>query len=98
MINTDLVHVLAKSFKDARYRECNYYMADTLLAATALEWAVERLQGRFSQCLNASEGVCDIWYLESHSECKLLMDILYDLTADEKYLTEMVINYADPQI
>ena len=85
MINSNLVHDIAKSFKEARYRECNYYMADTLLATAALEWAVERLEGYLGKCLNASEGYCDIWYLETHSGCKMLMDILYEFTQDEKY-------------
>jgi hypothetical protein len=80
-----IIHELTKRFKDARHKECNYYMADTLLATAALEWAVERLQGRLAECLNTSQGYCDIWYLESHSNCKLLMDLLYEFTEDEKY-------------
>jgi hypothetical protein len=85
MINTNLVNDIAQSFKKARYDECSYYMADTTLAAAALEWAVERLQGYLARCLNTSEGYCDIWYLESHSSCKILMDILYEFTQDEIY-------------
>ena len=84
-MNKSIIHELVKRFKDARHRECNYYMADTLLAASALEWAVERLQGRLANCGNTSEGYCDIWYLESHSDCKLIMEILYELTQDEIY-------------
>ena len=84
-MNPSIVHELVKRFKDARHRECNYYMADTLLATAALEWAVERLQGRLAECLNVSEGYCDIWYLESHLECKLLMDLLYEFTGNERY-------------
>lgn len=84
-VNSEIVHELAREFKDARYRECNYYMADTLLATSALEWVIERLQGRLAKCLNTSEGYCDIWYLESHSECKLLMDMLYEFTSNDLY-------------
>jgi hypothetical protein len=35
--------------------------------------------------MNASSGVCDIWYLESHSECLLLMDLIYEYSGDEIY-------------
>lgn len=87
-MNKSLVHELVKKFKDARHKECNYYMADTLLATSAIEWAVERLQGRLAKCLNASEGYCDIWYLETHSDCKLLMDMLYEFTGNEMYHKE----------
>jgi hypothetical protein len=85
MIKQEIIHELTTEFKNARYRECNYYMADTLLASTALEWVIKRLEGHLAKCLNVSEGVCDIWYLESHTECNLLMSILYDLTANNKY-------------
>lgn len=84
-MNKSIIHELVIKFKEARYKECNYYMADTLLATAALEWAVERLQGRLAKCLNADKGYCDIWYLESHSECKMLMDLLYEFTEDETY-------------
>ena len=84
-MNKSIIHELVIRFKEARYKECNYYMADTLLATAALEWAAERLQGRLANCGNADKGYCDIWYLESHSECKMLMDLLYEFTEDEKY-------------
>lgn len=85
MIDKSILHQLTKEFKDARYRECNYYMADTLLAATALEWVVKRLEGYLEQCLNVSEGHCNIWYSGSHQHCENLMSILYDLTKDDRY-------------
>lgn len=84
-MNQDIVNNLVKSFKDARYRECNYYTADTLLATTALEWVIERLEGYLGKCLNVSDGHCNIWYSGSHTQCESLMNILYDLTANEKY-------------
>lgn len=87
-MNKDIIEDLVKEFKNARYKECNYYMADTLLAATALEYVVERLKGHLQECLNTSEGYCDIWYLDSHRECKKLMDILYEFTEDDLYKTE----------
>lgn len=84
-VNNILVDQLVKEYKNARYKECNYYMADTLIAKTSLEWVSEAFRRRLETCLNADKGICDIWYLESHSSCKLLMDILYEFTADEIY-------------
>jgi hypothetical protein len=94
-MNQDIVNDLVKSFKDARYRECNYYAADTLLATAALEWVTERLEGYLAKCLNVSDGYCDIWYSGSHTECEKLMSILYDLTANEKYLATFNKNIAN---
>ena len=96
-MNNSIIHELVKRFKDARHRECNYYMADTLLAASAIEWAVERLQGRLAKCLNADKGYCDIWYLETHSDCKLLMDMLYEFTGEDRYNPSLdPYEYIDP--
>jgi hypothetical protein len=89
MINPKLIQELTKEFKDARYRECNYYMADTLLATTALAWVIERLEGHLAHCLNVSDGYCNVWYSDSHTECKKLMSILYELTANKKYVTKL---------
>jgi len=50
-----------------------------------LEWVLEDLKGRLETCLNASSGVCDIWYLETHSECKLLMDLIYTYSNNPFY-------------
>lgn len=89
MIKPEIVHELTKEFKNARYRECNYYMADSLLATTAIEWVIERLEGHLADCLNVSDGYCNVWYLDSHTACKKLMSILYDLTANKKYVTKL---------
>lgn len=89
MLNDILVDQLVKEYKNARYAECNYYMADTLIAKTSLEWVIEGFKSRLAKCLNADKGYCDIWYLESHSNCKLLMDILYEFTADQIYSPTM---------
>jgi len=51
-----------------------------------LEWVLEVIEGQLAECLNVDEGVCDIWYLESHISCKSLMDLLYKFTSDDKYI------------
>jgi len=84
-VNKDESDKLAKHLADVRYRENNYFEANNLMARSSLEWVIEVLQGRLDKCLNASSGVCDIWYIETHSDCLLLMDLLYQFSRDEKY-------------
>ena len=85
MVNKDESDKLAKYLADVRYRENNYFEANNLMARSSLEWVIKSLQGRLEQCLNASSGVCDIWYLESHSDCLLLMNLIYEYSADPLY-------------
>jgi hypothetical protein len=85
MYNSDKRDELAKYLQNRRYEECNYYQADRFIAECLLEWVSEGLKRRLETCLNASSGVCDIWYLESHSDCLLLMNIIYEYSGDEIY-------------
>lgn len=85
MVNKDKVDILARYLQDCRYRECNYYQADTFIAHSSLEWVIEGLKSRLESCLNAESGVCDIWYLESHSDCLLLMNLIYEYSNDPLY-------------
>lgn len=85
VVNSDKRDQLAKYLLDRRYEECNYYQADRFIAGCSLEWVIEGLKRRLETCLNASSGVCDIWYLESHSDCLLLMNLIYEYSADETY-------------
>jgi len=84
-INLDKRDQLAKYLLDRRYEECNYFQADNFMARCSLEWVIQGLKSRLETCLNAESGVCDIWYLESHSTCKLLMDIIYEYSSDPLY-------------
>lgn len=85
MVNKDKVDTLARYLQDCRYKECNYYQADTFIAQSSLEWVIEGLKSRLETCLNASSGVCDIWYLESHTSCLLLMNLIYEYSGDPLY-------------
>jgi hypothetical protein len=84
-INRTKQDELAKYLLDKRYEACNYYQADTFIAGAALEWVIKGLKSRLEQCLNADSGVCDIWYLESHSDCLLLMNLIYEYSGNEIY-------------
>jgi hypothetical protein len=85
MVNSDKRDQLAKYLLDRRYEECNYYQADRFIAQCSLEWVIEGLKSRLETCMNAESGVCDIWYLESHSDCLLLMNLIYEYSADPLY-------------
>ena len=92
MVNSDKRDQLAKHLLNRRYEECNYYQADRFIAECSLEWVIEGLKRRLEQCLNASSGVCDIWYLESHSDCLLLMNLIYEYSGDDRYIAEFAKN------
>lgn len=57
----------------------------------ALSWTVEKIESYLNKCLNVENGKCNITW--RHDHCKLLMDILYDITEDERYKEkELVID------
>ena len=85
MVNSDKKDQLAKYLLNRRYEECNYYQADRFIAQCSLEWVIKGLKSRLETCMNAESGVCDIWYLESHSDCLLLMNLIYEYSADPLY-------------
>ena len=85
MVNSDKRDELAKYLQQRRYEECNYYQADRFIAESSLEWVIEALKSRLETCLNAESGVCDIYYLESHSDCLLLMNLIYEYSGDPLY-------------
>ena len=89
MVNKDKSDILAKYLAEIRYQECNYFEANNLMARSSLEWVLKGLKSRLETCLNASSGVCDIWYLESHSDCLLLMDLIYEYSADPLYYVKL---------
>ena len=56
---------------------------DVSKATEALKWMVEKTESYLNKCLNVENGQCSLTW--KHEECKVLMDILYDLTRDDKY-------------
>ncbi len=84
-VSQKLIDQLAARYRQSKLENQNFYIGDELYAKTSLEWVIEALQRRLANCLNADKGYCDIWYLESHSECLLIMDTLYELTEDILY-------------
>jgi hypothetical protein len=85
MVNRDESDKLAKYLADVRYQENNYFEANNLMARSSLEWVIKGLKSRLETCMNAESGVCDLWYLESHSDCLLLMNLIYEYSGDPLY-------------
>ena len=56
---------------------------DVSKATEALKWMVEKVEFYLNKCLNVEDGQCNLSW--KHDDCKVLMDILYDLTEDVKY-------------
>lgn len=70
---------------NAKYKHQNYY-DDQAAAIGAIEWFVERLNKDLAKCLNVTDGACDLGW--KHEGCILLMNILYDITGEERYMSE----------
>ena len=56
---------------------------DVVYATASLKWTVDKIESYLNKCLNVEDGQCNLTW--KHDDCKLLMDILYDLTEDVKY-------------
>lgn len=86
-MNKLYIDQIARRITDHKYNTKTYYQADIDQATVALTWAIEYLDKILRrQCLNSEDtGVCDlIW---KHEDCRAIMDMLYDLSDDDKYKT-----------
>lgn len=81
-MNNLYIDQIARYMNNARIQLQNYY-DDIAMAHGSLEWIVEYLEKQLGNCLNVSEGKCYTWW--RHEDCGRLMNILYDLTGNEKY-------------
>lgn len=69
------------TYRMSRAKKTHYDDIDK--ASAALKWSVEKIESYLNKCLNVEDGQCSTTW--KHDDCKILMDILYDLTEDEKY-------------
>ncbi len=87
-MNRLLIDQLARSIADAKYSTRTYYMSDIDQAAAAMKFFASYLDQKIViSCLNAqaNNGICDLTW--KHEDCRVLMDILFELTEDDKYRT-----------
>jgi len=69
------------AYKMNRAEKTDY--EDISKSSEALKWMVEKVESYLNKCLNVEDGQCNLTW--KHEDCKVLMDILYDLTEDVKY-------------
>lgn len=87
-MNRLIIDQLARYISDRKYASQTYYMSDIDQAAAAIDFFKSYLDQRIlTQCMNsqANEGICDLTW--KHEDCRVLMDILFELTEDDKYKT-----------
>ena len=48
--------------------------------------SINVIEGYLNQCLNVENGKCNLAW--KHDDCRVLMDILYEMTEDNKYKQE----------
>jgi hypothetical protein len=84
MLNPEVVNYIARLINNVQSEASGvHYKVE---ASAALFYFVDLLQDRLNKCLNAAanNGVCDLTW--RHDECAMLMDLLHNLTGDEKYI------------
>ncbi len=79
MVNKIYIDQIA--YKMNRAKKDGY--EDTTKSAAALLWMVEKIESKLNKCLNVENGNCNMTW--RHDDCLVLMELLYDLTNDEKY-------------
>ena len=48
--------------------------------------SIDLVESYLNKCLNVKDGRCNLTW--KHEDCKVLMDILYEMTEDKKYKEE----------
>ena len=79
---------IARRILDEKYATKTYYQSDLDQANASLGWMISYLDQKLVKgCLNAeaNNGICDLSW--KHLDCRVLMDILFELTEDDKYKT-----------
>jgi hypothetical protein len=79
MVNKLYIDQIA--YKMNRAKKSGY--EDTTKSSEALNWMVEKVESYLNKCLNVENGNCNLTW--KHDDCRVLMEILYDLTENEKY-------------
>lgn len=65
----------------------NYY-DDVAMANGAIKWIVRYLENELGNCHGVKNNKCYFYW--KHDDCARLMNILYDLTGDEKYINKPI--------
>lgn len=86
-MNKLYIDQIARRITDHKYNTKTYFQADIDQATVGLTWMILYLDNKLRKmCLNATDiGICDMTW--KHEDCRAIMDILYDLSDDDKYKT-----------
>ncbi len=60
---------------------------EILLVQEALKAFIDYIESKLSECAQVeyNDGICDLTW--KHDDCRILMDMLFELTLEEKYKT-----------
>jgi hypothetical protein len=86
-MNKLYIDQIVRYMNSARLEFQNYY-DDVAMANGALRWTVAYLEKLLGNCHGVTDGRC--YFHWKHDDCARLMDILYDLTGDEKYTNKPI--------
>lgn len=81
-MNKIYIDQITRYMNMARFQFKNYY-DDQAMATGALQWFIDKIEEELNKCHGAKDGKCEFYW--KHDECLRLMNILHDLTGDEKY-------------
>ena len=84
-MNKLYIDQIARRITDHKYTTKTYFQADIDQATVGLTWMILYLDNYLrKQCLNSADtGICDMTW--KHEDCRAIMDILFDLSEDDKY-------------
>jgi hypothetical protein len=86
-MNKLYIDQIARRILDHKYTTKTYFQSDIDQATASLGWMIAYLDKNLrKQCLNAADaGICEFTW--KHEDCRAIMDMLFDLTEDDKYKT-----------
>lgn len=86
-MNKLYIDQIARRITDHKYTTKTYFQADIDQATVGLTWMILYLDKNLRRiCLNSADtGICDMTW--KHEDCRAIMDMLFDLSQDDKYLT-----------
>lgn len=82
-MNKLYIDQITRSMNNAKFEFKNSY-DDVAMATGSLQWIVRYLENQLGNCQNVEQFKCYTWW--RHDDCFRLMNILNDLTGDEKYI------------
>jgi hypothetical protein len=86
-MNKLYIDQIARRITDHKYTTKTYFQADIDQATVGLTWMILYLDNKLRKmCLNSADtGICDMTW--KHEDCRAIMDMLFDLSQDDKYIT-----------